>query len=153
MLFRSVARRFRLVAKYIQLQEDGLPVMLFGDMAFATSDIFLRADNTISRIEAIRGGSASTMATNSPGGIINFISNTGAKRGGSLMTSFGVNFNQTRTDFNFGAPIGNGLTFNVGGFFRQGEGNRTAGYTANNGGQVKANITKTFSNEIGRAHV
>jgi hypothetical protein len=31
-------------SKYLQLQEDGLPVLQFGDIAFATSDIFLRAD-------------------------------------------------------------------------------------------------------------
>jgi outer membrane receptor protein involved in Fe transport len=139
-------------SKYLQLQEDGLPVLLFGDMAFATSDIFLRADNTVARIEAVRGGSASTMATNSPAGIINFISNTGAKKGGSIGTTFGVNYNQMRTDFNFGSPIGDGLSFNVGGFFRQGEGFRTAGYTANNGGQIKANLTKTFSNGYARIY-
>ena len=60
-------------SKYLQLQEDGLPVLQFGDIAFATSDIFLRADPSIGRIEAIRGGSASTAASNSPAGIINFI--------------------------------------------------------------------------------
>ncbi|MBP7274262.1 MAG: carboxypeptidase-like regulatory domain-containing protein, partial [Saprospiraceae bacterium] len=42
-------------SKYLQLQEDGLPVLLFGDIAFATQDIFLRVDNSINRIEAIRG--------------------------------------------------------------------------------------------------
>jgi outer membrane receptor protein involved in Fe transport len=137
-------------SKYLQLQEDGLPVLLFGDMAFATADIFLRADNTINRIEAVRGGSASTMATNSPAGIINFISNTGAVQGGSIMTTLGLNFNQLRTDFNFGAPINESLSFNVGGFFRQGEGFRTAGYTANKGGQIKANVTKSFETGYAR---
>jgi hypothetical protein len=53
-------------SKYLQLQEDGLPVLLFGDIAFATADIFLRADQSIARIEAVRGGAASTLASNSP---------------------------------------------------------------------------------------
>ena len=131
-------------SKYLQLQEDGLPVLQFGDIAFATSDIFLRADNTLSRIEAIRGGSASVMATNSPAGIINFVSKTGQTEGGSIAVSSGVDYNNFRSDFNYGAPIGNGVTFNVGGFYRVGEGPRDAGFNANNGGQVKLNLTKNF---------
>ena len=61
-------------SKYVQLQEDGLPVLLYGDMSFATADIFTRFDANVARIEAIRGGSASTQTSNAPGGIINIIS-------------------------------------------------------------------------------
>lgn len=53
-----------------QLQEDGLPVILIGDISFATADPFLRADDFADSVDVIRGGSASTLATNSPGGII-----------------------------------------------------------------------------------
>ncbi len=139
-------------SKYLQLQEDGLPILLFGDIAFATADIFLRADNSIARVEAIRGGSASTLSSNSPAGIINFISKTGAVAGGSIGTTLGLDNKNFRTDFNFGTPIGDDISVHVGGFFRQGEGVRTAGYTANLGGQVKANITKRFSNGYARVY-
>ncbi len=132
-------------SKYLQLQEDGLPVIQFGDIAFATADIFLRADQNIGRIEAIRGGSASTLASNSPAGIINFISKTGTTEGGSLVLTSGLDFNTTRMDFDYGAPMGNGLSFHVGGFYRIGQGPRTAGFDANNGGQLKFNLTKQFS--------
>jgi outer membrane receptor protein involved in Fe transport len=132
-------------SKYLQLQEDGLPVLQFGDIAFATADIFLRADLSISKIEAIRGGSASTMATNSPAGIINFISKTGATEGGMISTTAGLDFGHFRTDFSYGSPLGNGVSFHVGGFYRLGEGPRTAGFTANNGGQLKMNLTKQFN--------
>lgn len=140
-------------SKYLQLQEDGLPVLQFGDIAFATSDIFLRADQTLNRIEAVRGGSASTMATNSPAGIINFISKTGAVEGGSIATTVGVDYQNFRTDLNYGAPIGNGLSFDIGGFYRQGTGPRTADLLANNGGQIKANLTKQFESGYIRAYV
>ncbi|WP_204344889.1 TonB-dependent receptor [Psychroserpens algicola] len=131
-------------SKYVQLQEDGLPVLLFGDIAFATSDIFTRYDSNIGRIEAIRGGSASTLSSNSPGAIINLISKTGKTEGGSIGTSFGLDYGNFRTDFDYGAPIADGLYFHMGGFYRVGEGIRDAGYTANNGGQFKFNITKEF---------
>lgn len=131
-------------AKFLQIHEDGLPVMQFGDVAFGNADIFVRADQTISRVEAIRGGSASTLASNSPAGIINFISKNGKTEGGSLMQSFGVDYDNYRTDFEYGTPIADGLYFHVGGFYRQGEGPRNSGYTGNVGGQLKANITKEF---------
>ncbi|MCF8447324.1 MAG: TonB-dependent receptor, partial [Bacteroidia bacterium] len=117
-------------SKYLQLQEDGLPVLQFGDIAFATSDIFLRADQTVSRIEAIRGGSASTMASNSPAGIINFISKTGEIAGGSVSNTMGLDYQSFRTDFDYGSPINKDLSFHIGGFYRTGEGVRTAGYNA-----------------------
>lgn len=131
-------------SKYVQLQEDGLPVLLFGDMSFATADIFTRFDNNVARIEAIRGGSASTLSSNSPGAIINLISKTGKTQGGSIGTSFGLDYGSFRTDFDYGAPIGDGLYFHAGGFYRAGEGIRETGFTANNGGQIKLNLTKEF---------
>jgi len=131
-------------SKYLQIQEDGLPVLLFGDIAFATADIFTRFDGNVARIEAIRGGSASTLATNSPGGIINFISKTGKTEGGTMVTSFGLDYNNFRTDLDYGAKIGDGLYFHAGGFYRAGEGVRKTGFTSNNGGQVKFNVTKEF---------
>lgn len=131
-------------SKFLQLHEDGLPVLQFGDIIFGNADMFVRTDQTIARIEAIRGGSASTFASNSPAGIINFISKTGAKAGGVIGISKGLDYDDFRTDFNVGAPIGNGFSFNIGGFYRQGEGPRSTGYDGNKGGQIKANLTKQF---------
>lgn len=131
-------------SKYLQIQEDGLPVLLFGDIAFATADIFTRFDGNVAKVEAIRGGSASILSSNSPGGIINFISKTGKVEGGSMSTSFGLDYNNFRTDIDYGAKIGDGLYFHAGGFYRSGEGVRQAGFTANNGGQAKFNLTKEF---------
>lgn len=140
-------------SKYLQLQEDGLPVFQFGDIAFATADIFLRADYNLARIEAIRGGSASTLASNSPAGIINFISKTGAVEGGYVGTTTGLDYKSSRADFEYGSPLGNNMSFHVGGFIRQGDGPRTTGYTANSGGQVKMNLTRVFGGGYGRVYV
>jgi len=131
-------------AKFLQLQEDGLPILEFGDIAFGNADIFLRIDSTVSRVEAVRGGSASTFASNSPGGVINVISKTGTADGGSIQGTLGLDYGEYRIDANYGAHLTDTLTFNVGGFYRVGEGPRRAGYDGNKGGQIKGNITKTF---------
>lgn len=139
-------------ARYVQFQEDGLPVIQFGDIAFGTADSFVRADSTVDRLEVVRGGSASTLATNSPGGLINFITKTGEEKGGSIGISKGLNFDQTRYDFEYGGPIADKTRFYVGGFYRTGEGVRPQAVTAENGGQIKANITQTLDNGFVRLH-
>jgi outer membrane receptor protein involved in Fe transport len=133
-------------ARYVQLQEDGLPILMFGDIAFGTADQFVRADYSIDRLEVIRGGSASTLATNSPGGIINFISKTGAEKGGAAGLSVGLDTRQIRLDANYGGSLGARTTFHVGGFQRVGEGGRPTGFNAENGGQIRGNITHKLDN-------
>ena len=131
-------------AKFMQIQEDGLPILQFGDIAFGNTDIFLRIDSTMASIDAIRGGSASTLATNAPGGIINIVSKTGESESGSVATTIGLDYDSTRTDFEFGGELNDSTYFHIGGFYRQGEGVRETGFTGNKGGQIKANITKEF---------
>ena len=53
-------------ARYIQFQEDGLPILQFGDIAFATPDSWLRVDAMLDRLEVVRGGSASTRRVDTP---------------------------------------------------------------------------------------
>jgi outer membrane receptor protein involved in Fe transport len=131
-------------SKYVQLQEDGLPVLEFGDLSQVTSDMFMRADLNLAQIETIRGGSASTFASNSPGGVINLLSKTGDTEGGAVQATYGVNYGEKRIEGDYGHKISDTLRFHVGGFYRQGEGPRNLDYTAYKGGQIKANITKTF---------
>ena len=131
-------------SKYLQFQEDGLPILEFGDFAFLSPDLFLRNDLNLAAVEAIRGGSASTFASNAPGGVINFISQTGEEEGGAIQASAGLDYESYRTDFRYGGRLSDTLRFHVGGFYREGEGPREAGYTAYRGGQIKANITKEF---------
>ncbi|MBE0456083.1 TonB-dependent receptor [Pseudoalteromonas sp. KG3] len=131
-------------AKFLQLQEDGLPVMQFGDIAFGNADIFMRLDSSVQTVESVRGGSASTAASDAPGGIINLISKTGESESGSVATTIGLDYDSLRTDFEYGTYLNDSVRFHIGGFIRQGEGPREAGYTANKGGQIKANITKEF---------
>lgn len=139
-------------AKFLQLQEDGLPVMEFGDIAFGNADIFLRNDWSVDNIETVRGGSASTFASNSPGGVINFISNTGEVQGGAVGFTTGLDYASQRVDFRYGTPFGDGWRFHVAGFWRSGDGVRDAGYTAERGGQLKANLTREFENGYIRAY-
>ncbi|QHW00425.1 TonB-dependent receptor [Spirosoma endbachense] len=137
---------------YVSMQEDGLPVTnaTYGNFG---PDYFLRPDLTLGKLEAVRGGTASILGNNAPGGIFNYVS----KVGGQTMETqarvkYGLEGNGKnpyyRADMNVGGPLSKDktLTFNVGGFFRQNDGARYAGYPMNNGGQLKANVVKQLKN-------
>lgn len=133
-------------SKFMQLHEDGLPVLEFGDINFGNADNFLRYDWSVGSIQSVRGGSASTFASNSPGGVINMISKTGENGGGAIGTSFGLDYEEFRLDFSYGGEINDDLYFHIGGFARGGEGTRDTGFNGDQGGQVKFNITQVLDN-------
>ena len=133
-------------SRYLQWFEDGLPVLMFGDIDFATPDGFLRVDSTLDRVEAVRGGTASTLTTNGPGGIVNYISKTGMEQGGSVGLTTGIGYKDERFDFNYGGKLGDKTHYFIGGYFEQGQGPRQDSSSAIEGGQIKGNITQDLDN-------
>ena len=140
-------------SKYVQLQEDGLPTVQFGDMNFSNNDYWTRFDNNVDSIQTLRGGSSSVYASHAPGAVINYISKTGKEQGGSIGVTRGLNYNETRVDGNYGAKLAPDLYYHFGGYYREGEGNR---HTTNNsmlGYQLKGNLTKEFNGGKGYVRV
>jgi outer membrane receptor protein involved in Fe transport len=152
---------------FIQLLEDGLPILETGSLTFAKTDIHFRVDETVNRLEVLRGGSAAIYANNAPGGVVNFLSKTGQgdKIGGLVRLTAGDQGYNTdregaaqvgglqRVDINVGGPIkGTPIRFNVGGFYRYDVGTKYAGFPLNRGGNVKANVTYTLKNGYVRVY-
>ena len=133
-------------SRYVQFQEDGLPVLLFGDIAFGNPDDFVRMDTSVDRVEVVRGGTGSTLTTNGPGGIINFITKTGATEGGGVGVTTGLGFQDRRFDFNYGGHLTEHTRFFIGGFYESGDGPRRDNAAPIEGGQIKGNITREFDN-------
>lgn len=136
-------------SKFVQLQEDGLPVVEFGDMNFGNNDYFIRFDSNVERIETLRGGSAATFASHAPGAVINYLSKTGEQEGGSIGITRGLNFDETRVDGDIGGALSPTLRYHIGGYYRDGEGPRATSTNALHGYQIKGNLTKTFNGGLG----
>jgi outer membrane receptor protein involved in Fe transport len=137
--------------EYVQFQEDGLPVFEDGALQFANVDTFQRLDATTKTVEAVKGGTASIYATGAPGGIINFVSNTGQNEFKGIAKVTTGDFGLIRTDFNLGGSIvEDKLFFNIGGFYREDDGIRDTGFKANRGGQFKFNMTYKFDKGYAR---
>ncbi|QXD15380.1 TonB-dependent receptor [Rhodocaloribacter litoris] len=134
---------------YVSMQEDGLPVTTLTGGNYGP-DYYLRHDLTVTRVEAVRGGSASITSANAPGGVFNYLSRTGAGTfGGAVSTRNGLQGGDNpfvRFDATLGGPLSEKVTFNVGGFYRYDEGARDAGYPMNQGGQLKGNLTYGLEN-------
>ncbi|MEO6707470.1 MAG: carboxypeptidase-like regulatory domain-containing protein, partial [Ginsengibacter sp.] len=93
---------------YVSMQEDGLPVTNITAVNFGP-DYFLRSDATLGRLEAVRGGSASIVGDNAPGGIFNYISKSGQKKAyGYAGIKLGLEGDANpyyRLDLNFGGSL------------------------------------------------
>lgn len=126
----------------LTIYEDGLPVQ--HDMAFGRAgDQSFRLDETISRVEAVRGGTSSIFASNAPGGLVNFVTRKASDKAEGLLKYTIGDYNHNRIDFWYGAPISDEWSFATGGFYREDDGIRPTGYTANEGGQFRFNLTHT----------
>ena len=133
---------------YVSLMEDGLPVSNLSS-GNVVADYFYRADATLSRMESVRGGSASITGANAPGGIFNYVSKTGQVASKEITYKFGLEGDGRnpyhRVDGNFGGKLGHNWYYNLGGFYRVADGARSPGYALNQGGQIKGNLVKNFS--------
>ncbi|MFN2432006.1 MAG: TonB-dependent receptor [Gemmatimonadota bacterium] len=130
--------------RYVALLEEGMPVYDSTELFFVNADILVRVDENVQQVEAVRGGSASLFSSNAPGGLVNFISKTGGPEHSGTVEVKGGTDGLGRAGANVNGPLGESWRYSVGGFFRLDDGVRSPGFTASEGGQIKANVTRAF---------
>ena len=107
--------------RFIQLEEDGLPIIYQGGGA----DFFFSQDLTIDRLEAVKGGSSGVLTVNGAGATINFISRKlRFDKAEGIARVTGYNYGLKRGDFYYSAPISDKLAFSVGGYVQSSPGVR-----------------------------
>ncbi|MEM8799210.1 MAG: TonB-dependent receptor [Pseudomonadota bacterium] len=129
---------------FSKIHVDGLPVFEEHGIGFLTPDGMLRVDETISRVEAVRGGSSSIFASNAPGGIFNHITRRGTDTPEGILKGEYGNFNRFRVDGFYGGPIAEDTFVSIGGFYRVADGVRDPGFRGDEGGQLRASLTRLF---------
>jgi catecholate siderophore receptor len=120
----------------LSLQEDGIPIQHDAGLGWLNADQSFRMDETIERLEVVRGGPASIFASNAPGGIANFVTRKGGDTPEGLLKYEIGDFGRHRVDAWYGGPAG-AWTYGVGGFWRIDNGIRDPGYRANDGYQFR----------------
>nr|WP_306296508.1 TonB-dependent receptor [Acidomonas methanolica] len=128
----------------VQLEEDGLPLQADPALGYLNADDSFRIDETLRDIQVVRGGPSAIVAPNAPGGLVNFLSRRGTdKLSGIGKETFGDD-GLFRSDAWLGGPAGP-WRWSLGGFYRVENGVRDPGFRANSGGQIRANISRKFS--------
>lgn len=128
----------------VTLLEDGMPVQHDPALGFLNGDQAFRLDETIERIEVVRGGPSSVFYSNAPAGAINFIPRVVGDSAEGLVKYTVGDYGLNRYDLFFGTPIGGGWKLGLGGFYRFDDGIREPGFHANDGGQFRVNLSKEF---------
>ena len=130
---------------------DGLPWFEEPEVQFMNNDVAARFDLMTKRVEVVKGGTGGVLYSNGLGATINHITRTGGQEfeGGYKVEIADYNF--LRNDFFLSGPLSKNLTFAVGGFYRNSDGIRDTGYTADRGGQLRGNLV--YTTDDGRTEV
>lgn len=133
-------------APFITVQLDGSPLFPPPTLSFLENSTLFRLDDTVERVEVLRGGPSPIFSNGQPGATINFIQRKGkADPEGSLKLTVGDE-GLYRFDTYYQGALDKDLLFSVGGFYRTSDGIRDTEYPADRGGQVSGNITKVLEN-------
>lgn len=136
-------------APFVTVQMDGAPLFPPPTLSFLENSTLFRMDDTIERMEVLRGGPSPIFSNGQPGATVNFIQKKGGEEpAGSLRLGLGSDGFRRVDLFNSG-KLADGWYYSVGGFYRTTDGVRDTQFPADKGGQLSATLTHSWdSGEI-----
>ncbi|HEX7338750.1 MAG TPA: TonB-dependent receptor [Rhodanobacteraceae bacterium] len=138
-------------ARFVSTELNGSPLFGTSGLSFMSTPDLFRMDDTIKRVEVLRGGPSPIFAAGQPGATVNFIQKDGTDTpwgAGSVRATLGQK-GYRRLDVYWGGELGDNWYLAGGGFARQGDGVHDAQYDINRGGQFDAILTKKFDDDAG----
>jgi outer membrane receptor protein involved in Fe transport len=131
-------------APFLTLEMNGSPIIAPSSLSFLEDSSVFRIDDTVDRVEVLRGGPSPIFANGQPGATTNFILKEGTEDPHlSLRATYGTE-GTYRGDFVAQGPINENTTYMIGGFYRDSDGFRHTGFTGDLGGQITGSITHKF---------
>jgi outer membrane receptor protein involved in Fe transport len=127
---------------FVSVQMNGNPIYPVPVLSFFEGSSAFRLDDTIERVEVLRGGPSTIYSVGQPGATMNFIMKKGGDTPeGSLRFTTGTG-ELRRFDGVYSGKIAEGWYGMIGGFYRTTNGVRDAGFPADDGGQLSASLTR-----------
>ncbi|CAN5281712.1 TonB-dependent receptor [soil metagenome] len=131
-------------AQFVTFQLGGVPIFPPPTLSFLENSQLIRLDETVQRVEAVRGGTGSLFSNGQPGLTVNVVQREGgANFHGSAKVSY-TDYDEIRGDAWISGPIDDDTGFMVGGYYAQGNGIRDPQFRAEKGGQISANLKHDF---------
>ncbi|WP_296946887.1 TonB-dependent receptor [uncultured Massilia sp.] len=127
---------------FVSVQMNGNPIYPVPVLSFFEGSSAFRLDDTIERVEVLRGGPSTIYSVGQPGATMNFIMKKGGdETEGNIRLTTGTG-NLRRVDGVFSGKIADNWYGMVGGFYRKTDGVRDAGFPADDGGQLSGSLTR-----------
>ncbi len=129
---------------YATIQMNGSPIYATPSLSFIEGSSLFRIDDTIERVEVLRGGTSPIYGSGQPGVSVNFVQRKGTDDPeGDIRLTFGDKNTGglRRLDGYYSGKLADKWYVTLGGFYQDSTGARDTQYTSDRGGQLSANIT------------
>lgn len=133
-------------APYLTVQLQGVPVYTPPTISFLENATLFRMDETISFMDALRGGPSSVLSNGQPGLTTNFLLKEGSEETEGLIKYTTSDYDLNRIDGVISGEIADDLYFMAGGYLSRSPGIRDTGFDTEDGKQFTINITKELDN-------
>ena len=133
-------------APFVTLQLQGAPVFTPPTLSFLENSTLFRMDETISFMDALRGGPNSVFSNGQPGLTSNFMLKEGGPDTEGLLKYTTSDYDLKRVDGVVSGELADDLYFMAGGYVYTSPGIRDTGFDTENGKQFTINITKEMDN-------
>ena len=133
-------------APYLTVQVNGAPIYPPPSLAFMENTTLFRIDETVLRLEALRGGPNPVLSNGQPGLTTNFILREGSEETEGLVKYTTSDYELRRFDGYLSGELADDFYYMIGGYITSSPGLRDAGYNSDEGNQFTINLTRDLDN-------
>lgn len=133
-------------APFFTLQVNGAPIFPPPTLAFLENTTLFRIDETVLRVEALRGGPNPVFSNGQPGLTTNFILREGSAETEGLVKYTTSDYDLRRFDAYLSGELADQFYYMIGGYLSSSPGIRDAGFNSDEGQQLTINLTKDLDN-------
>ncbi|MES2127501.1 MAG: TonB-dependent receptor [Pseudomonadota bacterium] len=129
-------------APFVTIQMQGSPLFPTPTLSFLENSSLFRIDDTVERVEVLRGGPSPIYSNGQPGATVNFLLKKGGDTPEGSLRFTGGTGSMRRVDGYYGGKVADKWYVSVGGFYRVTQGVRDGQFPADDGSQLSATLTR-----------
>ena len=133
-------------APYLTVQVNGMPIFSPPTLSFLENTTLFRIDETVLRMEALRGGPNPVFSNGQPGLTTNFILRQGSEETEGMAKFTTSDYDLRRFDAYVSGELADQFYYMIGGYITSSPGLRDSGFNSDEGNQITINLTKDLDN-------
>jgi len=133
-------------APFLTVQVNGVPIYSPPTLSFLENTTLFRLDETVLRMEALRGGPNPVFSNGQPGLTTNFILREGSEETEGMIKYTTSDYDLRRFDGYLSGELADEFYYMIGGYITSSPGIRDSGFNSDEGNQFTINLTKDLDN-------